>query len=247
MSFHDLTGKSRSVYPNGYEVVYYPEHPNAYENGHVYYHRLLMENMLGRYLASNECVHHKDGNRQNNKKSNLELTSFSKHLAQHNRERSTNRVLFEDPVVKNCPTCEEDFETRRILQKFCSVKCAAGSRHSIKCPSKDDLQQLVYMFPLLHLATRFDISDNAIRKWCRKLGITLPNRAYWIKKNRESVDSERPSRKELKIHIWEQSIPKLTLRFGVKEGVIRRWCKEYGLATPPPGYWRKVETGNIYD
>lgn len=36
-------------------------------------HRLVMESMLGRKLYKGETVHHKDGNKQNNSPSNLEL------------------------------------------------------------------------------------------------------------------------------------------------------------------------------
>jgi hypothetical protein len=46
-------------------------------------HRLIMEKELGRKLSFNEVVHHIDGNRLNNKRENLELTSRSKHSSNH--------------------------------------------------------------------------------------------------------------------------------------------------------------------
>jgi len=44
-----------------------------------YVHRLVMEKKLGRRLLNTEHVHHKDGNKKNNKISNLQLVSNSEH------------------------------------------------------------------------------------------------------------------------------------------------------------------------
>lgn len=46
---------------------------NTKANGYVLEHRLVMGKKIGRPLRSDESVHHKDGNRQNNDPSNLQL------------------------------------------------------------------------------------------------------------------------------------------------------------------------------
>lgn len=46
-------------------------------------HRVLMEMTIGRKLQSNECVHHKDGNRANNALENLEIMTRSDHTRHH--------------------------------------------------------------------------------------------------------------------------------------------------------------------
>ena len=49
-----------------------------------YRHRKVMEILLGRELSSNEIVHHKDGNSDNNKPTNLELVNGKySHLLLH--------------------------------------------------------------------------------------------------------------------------------------------------------------------
>ena len=42
-------------------------------------HRMVMENHLGRKLETWECVHHKNGNRQDNRFKNLEIMIKQKH------------------------------------------------------------------------------------------------------------------------------------------------------------------------
>lgn len=52
-------------------------HPRANVNGQVAEHVIVMERIIGRYLLTGETVHHKNGHRDDNSESNLELWASS--------------------------------------------------------------------------------------------------------------------------------------------------------------------------
>ena len=85
--FHkNITGKARkeSRYSWGYRYMFRPEHPHANDGAYVAEHRLIMEKKLGRYLKSNEIVHHINGNKLDNTLENLILISRLEHAIEHN-------------------------------------------------------------------------------------------------------------------------------------------------------------------
>lgn len=55
----------------GYWYCYHPTHPHATQARYVSEHRLVMEQVLQRYLSPSEVVHHIDRNRTNNAPENL--------------------------------------------------------------------------------------------------------------------------------------------------------------------------------
>jgi len=56
---------------DGYIVILCPNHPFHYPDGYVPEHRLIMEKYLGRYLKSNEPVHHINKIKNDNRIENL--------------------------------------------------------------------------------------------------------------------------------------------------------------------------------
>jgi hypothetical protein len=85
-------GRSGSDHPNWkggrrkqgeYIYAYTPDHPNATKSGYVMEHRLVMEEVLGRYLESDEIVHHVDGNKSNNDPDNLIAMKRGEHVTRH--------------------------------------------------------------------------------------------------------------------------------------------------------------------
>lgn len=59
----------------GYRIIHRPNHPNARKNGSMAEHVFVMSEHIGRPLEPGENVHHKNGDRADNRIENLELWS----------------------------------------------------------------------------------------------------------------------------------------------------------------------------
>lgn len=75
----------------GYICIHKPEHPFARKGKYIFEHRFIMEQIKGRYLNSNERVHHKGikypigstENKQDNRPINLQLLTNIEHIKLH--------------------------------------------------------------------------------------------------------------------------------------------------------------------
>lgn len=74
---------ARQVNGNGYVVVFVgKDYPGAGKQGHILEHRMVMQEFLGRPLTPDENVHHKNGDRADNRLENLELWTRSQPCGQ---------------------------------------------------------------------------------------------------------------------------------------------------------------------
>jgi hypothetical protein len=81
-------------------------------------HRWLMEQHLGRRLDRFELVHHKNGDKRDNRMQNLEVVTPAEHAARHG--------MWKHPATKRCLICEREFTpapTKRARAKTCSRPC----------------------------------------------------------------------------------------------------------------------------
>lgn len=76
---------------DGYIAVYVPDHPNCSASGYVMKHILVMERKIGRFMTRDECVHHINHIRDDNRIENLRLMTKSDHMSMHMKERHANR------------------------------------------------------------------------------------------------------------------------------------------------------------
>jgi endogenous inhibitor of DNA gyrase (YacG/DUF329 family) len=69
-----------------------PEHPHRPKRGYIMEHRLVMEQMIGRYLQPYESVHHRNGVKDDNRPENLEIVTHARHRGEI-----------------TCPHCQQSF------------------------------------------------------------------------------------------------------------------------------------------
>lgn len=79
-------GKGYSKKPNGYIEITMGENKGRLQ------HVIIMEEKIGRRLFSNECVHHKNHIRDDNRIENLQLMTRSEHSRHHAKENNSKRT-----------------------------------------------------------------------------------------------------------------------------------------------------------
>jgi len=78
-------GKGRSVKPNGYIEITTGKNKGRME------HSVVVEQKIGRRLFANECVHHINHNRSDNRIENLQLMTRSDHAALHGKDTANKQ------------------------------------------------------------------------------------------------------------------------------------------------------------
>lgn len=148
-----------------------PNHPLAQKNGRVSLARHVLSQKLGRWLESGEGVAFNDGSRRNLDPQNLSLSPASE---QASPVRSRQ-------VELTCPYCGCTFRvahSHRERRVHCKEECRRMNSRRFNV-DREELEQLVWQMPTTQVARIYGVSDKAIEKRCRLLGIPKPGRGYW--------------------------------------------------------------------
>ena len=142
-------------------------------NGCVYEHIVQAEKKLGRFLSDKEVVHHKDRNRTNNNLDNLMIFKTARDHAMFHagmpvfKENDVYTVIPEDKKYI-CPICGKEKYGKN--SKMC-IDCR-NKEKAKSIPTKDRLIELLKQgTSYTKIGELYSVSDNAVRKWCKKYGI----------------------------------------------------------------------------
>lgn len=142
----------------GYYLFFDVNHPLAAKNGKVFYHRHVASVREGRWIDSEEHIHHKDEDKTNNGFDNLMILSSSEHSQLHKPK----------PPQKACGVCGTIFDPDKPWSKFCSPKCSQDNQ------SKNSIELVwnTYQTEGSYSAAgrKLGISDVAVKKRLKKAG-----------------------------------------------------------------------------
>lgn len=78
-----------------------------------------------------------------------------------------------------CKQCKKLFNPKNSQQIYCSAECSQKSQRKAERPSKEELYELIKNNSFVAVGKMFNVSDNAVRKWCKQYG--LPSRKKDLK------------------------------------------------------------------
>lgn len=106
--------RNEKIVVNGYIEVYQPKHPKRNYRNRVSEHRLVVEKSIGRYLKRDEQVHHINGDRSDNRLSNLQVLSCAEHMRLERLGGIKDRWGLGHDFCTNCGRTDREHNARGL-------------------------------------------------------------------------------------------------------------------------------------
>lgn len=125
-------------------------------------------------------VHHVDGNCRNGSPDNIQLLCPNCHsLTDTFRKLNNKSARYERTLLA---------KKKRVLAKL--------TLRVSKCPDAMVLAKELWENPTTIIGKKYGVSDNAVAKWARKLGLSKPPRGYWTKVKHGTIIAGGPAVQE---------------------------------------------------
>lgn len=128
-------------------------------------------------------IHHIDGNYLNNTPANLQVLcpnchSLTENYRSLNRLDDTSRIRA--TARKNyCIDCGEPISVDALRCRKCAAKYKVEPIYETR-PDRDTLKQLIRTVSFVQIGKNYNVSDNAVKKWC--IHYNLPSKKKEINK-----------------------------------------------------------------
>lgn len=128
-------------------------------------------------------MHHLDRDKTHNDHTNLLVLENAQHAKLHHwidRNFIVKKPEIYNAIAKKflkqsaveetvcCAVCGVNIPSN---QKYCSPECNAIGKRQADRPDLDQLGKDITSMTMLKVGEKYGVSDNAIRKWCRSLGL----------------------------------------------------------------------------
>jgi len=111
-------------------------------------------------------LHHKDGDRDNSEYDNLEILCPNCH-SQSDTYRYKNKKPIKH-ISNRCVDCGQKIQKRSKRCHSCEAKHRAIGTNK---PSKENLSDYIRRYSFCEIGRMYNVSDNAVRKWCISYGL----------------------------------------------------------------------------
>lgn len=233
----------RRISAGGYVALLEPDHPDAWKNGRILEHRLVMEKHLKRRLGRNEHVHHRDRDRQNNAIANLELISPAEHTSLHKRQESRQQKIWEIPLgtLRNLyqkigsegiaekykipqPSVMNVLRTRGLY----FVSTCHPSIEEFRSLPVEKLRDLYSMQGMASIGRDFGVSYKVVRNLLLAHGIPLRDQSAMNRPRHKSGFRKLPIGR-LRTLYAKRTVPELATMFQIAKSTVYLTLKEHQL------------------
>ena len=152
---------------------------NDKEHKVLYVHRLVYMTFIGS-IPKGMQINHINHNKYDNRIENLEILTPSE-----NQEKA---ILFygERKLRPKCKSCG-----KKVIRKHESLFCAKCKpmnriyKSKVKNkPTKEVLEELIQKHPFTKIGKFYNVSDNAVRKWCKKYNLPFRKKDIYLYYNK---------------------------------------------------------------